>query len=163
MLTELFTYQYRPDGNAQGFKDGGFKIALFGNNTLVYTRFNKVQSAVAVYTFLVSPEVLGRYMMMLDGEGWWLCRQPLNISGRGRPGYRAMMGVTGHPMFTVDDLEDMIRLPFNDERGMLARRMCMLLENVSALLIPCGLYVSPRSFLWDKRMTGPLPMGEQMA
>ena len=163
MLTELFTYQYRPDSYSQNMKDGGFKIALFGNNTLVYTEFNRMQSIAAVYTFLVSPEVLGRYMMMLDGEGWWLSRHPLNIRGQGRPGYKAMMGVTGHPMFSVDDLEDVIQLPFNDERGMLARRMCLLLENVSSLLIPCGLYVTPRSFLWDQRVNRPLSMGEQLA
>ena len=163
MLTELFTYQYRPFSLSQNAADGGFKLALFGNNTLVYTTFNRMQSVMAVYTFLISPEVLGRYMMMLDGEGWWLSRQPLNISGSGKVGYTAMMGVTGHPMFSVDDLEDVVRRPFNDERGLLARRMCVMLENVSALLIPCGLYMTPHSFVWDSRVTGPLPMADQMA
>ena len=162
MLTELFTYQYRPYSLSQNASDGGFKLALFGNNTLVYTTFNRMQSVMAVYTFLISPEVLARYMMMLDGEGWWLSRQPLNISGQGRVGYKAMMGVTGHPMFSVDDLEDLVRRPFNDERGLLARRMCVMLENVSELLIPCGLYMTPHSFVWDNRVTGPIPMTEPM-
>lgn len=164
MLTELFTYQYRPYSLSQNAMDGGFKLALFGNNTLVYTTFNRMQSVMAVHTFLIAPEVLYHYMMMLDSEGWWLSRQPLNISnqGRGRQGYTAMMGVTGHPMLAVDDLEEMIRLPFNDERGLLARRMCTMLENVSALLIPCGLYMTPHSFVWDSRVTGPVPMTDQM-
>ena len=162
MLTELFTYQYRPYSYSQNPMDGGFKLALFGNNTLVYTTFNRMQSVVAVYTFLVPPEVLGRYMMLLDSEGWWLSRQPLNISNRGRVGYTAMLGVTGHPMFAVDDLEEVVQRPFNDERGLLARRMCMMLENVSALLIPAGLYMTPHSFVWDRRVIDPIPMTDQM-
>ena len=163
MLTELFTYQYRPYSYSKNAADGGFKLALFGNNTLVYTTFNRMQSVVEAYTFLVRPEVLGQYMMMLDGEGWWLCRQPLNISGSGRVGYKAMMGVTGHPMFSVDDLEEMILRPFNDERGMLARRMCIMLENISTLLIPCGLYVTPHSFVWDSRVIRPLSVTDRLA
>ena len=163
ILTELFTYQYRPFALSQNAADGGFKLALFGNHTLVYTTFNRMQSIVAVNTFLIPPEVLGQYMMMLDGEGWWLCRQPLSISKQGRVGYTAMMGVTGHPMFSVDDLEEIVRKPFNDERGLLARRMCVMLENVSGLLIPHGLYMTPHSFVWDKRMIAPLPVTEPMA
>ena len=161
MLTELFSYQYRPYSRSMHANDGGFKLALFGNNTLVYTTFDKLQSAKEVYTFLVAPEVLNRYMMMLDGAGWWLSRHPLNISGQGRVGYKAMMGITGHPLFAVDDLEELARRPFNDERGLLARRMCVMLENVAALLIPCGLYMTPHSFVWDKRVTGPLSVSEQ--
>ena len=156
-LTELFTYQYRPNALSMNTRDGGFKVALFGNNKLVYTTFSRTQTVMAVHTFLIAPEVLARYMMLLDSEGWWLCRQPLNISGRGRSGYTAMMGVTGHPMFSVDDLEDVVLRPFNDERGMLARRMYMMLENVAELLIPCGLYMAPRSFLWDRRVIDPIP------
>ena len=162
MLTELFTYQYRPYSYSQNDQDGGFKLALFGNNTLVYTTFNRMQAVKAVYTFSIAPEVLARYMTMLDGAGWWLCRHPLNISGQGRQGYTAMMGLTGHPMFSVDDLEDVVLRPFNDERGLLARRMCVMLENVSALLIPCGLYMTPHSFVWDSRVTRPVPMSERM-
>ena len=164
MLTELFTYQYRPYSLSQNANDGGFKLALFGNNTLVYTTFNRMQSAMAVYTFLITPDVLNRYMMMLDGESWWLSRHPLNISGSGRVGYKAMMGIAGHPLFSVDDLEDMAQRPFNDERGLLARRMCVLLENVAELLIPYGLYMTPHSFVWDNRVTGPMPVtGRMMA
>ena len=159
-LTELFSYQYRPYSYSQNQQDGGFKLALFGNNTLVYTTFDKMQTAKEVYTFYIAPEVLARYMMILDGEGWWLCRQPLNIGGQGRQGYTAMMGVTGHPMFSVDDLESMARRPFNDERGLLARRMYGMLEIVSALLIPCGLYMTPHSFVWDSRVTRPIPVTE---
>ena len=161
MLTELFSYQYRPYSRSQNANDGGFKLALFGNNTLVYTTFDRTQSVKEAYTFLIAPEVLGRYMMMLDGAGWWLSRHPLNISGQGRQGYTAMLGLTGHPMFSVDDLEDVVLRPFNDERGLLARRMCVMLENIAALLIPCGLYMTPNSFVWDKRVTRPVAVQEQ--
>lgn len=156
-LTELFTYQYRPVGLSQSASDGGFKIAFFRNCRLVYTTFSRMQSAMAVNTFMITPEVLGRYMMLLDAECWWLNRQPLNIGGGNKVGYTAMMGVIGHPMFSVDDLETAILSPFNDERGLLARRMYVMLENVSELLIPCGLYMTPHSFVWDNRVTGPLP------
>ena len=163
MLTELFTYQYRPFGYSQNAADGGFKVAFFRNCRLVYTTFNRMQSVMAVNTFLITPEILGQYMMILDAECWWLNRQPLNIGGGGKVGYTAMLGVIGHPMFSVDDLELVAHdSPFGDERGMLARRMCLLLENVSELLIPCGLYITPHSFMWDSRVTGPLP-NDQMA
>lgn len=163
MVSELFSYQYRPYGLSQNGKDGGFRLALLSNNTLVYTTFNRMQTPMSTYVFPVSPEVLGRYMMMLDGEGWWLCRQPLNIRSGLRPGYTALMGMSGHPLFTVDDLETVARRPFNDEMGLMARRMCILLEHVAALLIPCGLYVTPHSFIWDNRVTGPLPQTGNMA
>ena len=161
MLTELFTYQYRPYGRSLNANDGGFKLALFGNNTFVYTTFDKVQSPKEVYTFGVNQDVVGRYMMMLDGAGWWLSRHPLNIRGQGRVGYTAMMGITGHPLFSVDDLEAVARRPFNDERGLLARRMYVMLENVASLLIPSGLYMSPDNFMWDRRVTSPLTVSEQ--
>lgn len=164
MLTELFTYQYRPYSLSQNANDGGFKLALFGNNTLVYTTFDRMLTAKEVYTFLIAPDVLVRYMRMLDSASWWLSRHPLNISGQGRVGYRGMMGVTGHPLFSVDDLEELAQRPFNDERGLLARRMCVLLENVAELLIPYGLYMTPHSFVWDNRVTGPMPVtGRMMA
>ena len=157
ILTELFTYQYRPFGLSQSAADGGFKIAFFRNCRLVYTTFNRMQSVMAAYSFLIPPEVLGRYMLLIDSECWWLDRQPLNISSGTKVGYTAMMGVSGHPMFSVDDLETAVLSPFNDERGLLARRMYVMLENVAELLIPCGLYVTPHSFVWDSRVTGPIP------
>lgn len=161
VLAELFTYQYRPFRHSKGNTDGGFKIAVFGNNTLVYTTFSAMQIPMASYIFPLSPEVLGRYLSMLDCQGWWLSRLPLNISKPSTPGYTAMIGLSGHPMFSVDDLEEAAHLPFNSERGMLARRLLVLLENVSELLISCGLYMTPNSFLWDNRITGPIMMGEQ--
>ena len=163
MLTELFTYQYRPNTYSRGRQDGGFKIALFGNNTLVYTEFTELQTVRAVHTFWVREDVLSRYMMILDGESWWVCHQPLNIGGSLRHGYTSMIGVTGHPMFTVEDLEQQARRPFNDERGMLARRMYMMLESVASILIPSGLYLMPCGFQWDSRVTAPIPVTGRMA
>lgn len=163
VLTELFTYQYRPDSYAQSKKDGGFKIALFANNTLVYTTLNKMQTAMGVYTFLIGPEVLHEYMQILNGESWWLYGQPLHIRKQGRVGGTSMMGMAGHPMFSVDDLEMVIQLPFNDERGLMARRFCFVLENMSSLLIPYGLYITPHSFVWDRRMINPLSATDMLA
>ena len=161
VLAELFTYQYRPFRHSKNNADGGFKIAIFGNGTLVYTTFSRAQVPMTRYSFPISQDVLMRYMSLLNIESWWISRMPLNISKPFTPGYTSYVGVTGHPMFSVDDLMDTSQLPFNSERGLLARRLVMLLENVSEMLIPCGLYVTPNSFLWDNRVTGPTIMGEQ--
>lgn len=150
-LAELFTYQCRPFALARDASDGGFKLSLFGDHRVVYTTYNQAQIPLGTSVFHVGPEVLERYWSMFQYEDWWLRAQPLQVQAVGVPGYTAMIGVTGHPMFTVDDLERAVLLPFHDERGLLARRMYVMLENVSSLLLPYGLYLTPSSFRWDQQ------------
>ena len=161
VLAELFSYQYRPLRHSRSQADGGFKIALLGNNTIVYTTFSRADVPLTRCVFPVSPDVVMYCMRLMISESWWICHMPLLMSSRSHPGSKSVIGMAGHPQFTVEDLMDTAQLPFNSERGLWARRMVVLLENVSEMLISCGLYLTLSSFLWDNRVTGPIISGEQ--
>ncbi|MBQ8555885.1 MAG: hypothetical protein IJ438_08440 [Clostridia bacterium] len=162
-MAPLFWYIYRP-GRSASAEDGGFNVALYGNNTLTYRKFNSLGQIVDDCTFQLPPEVMGRYMMILESQSWWMGKVPLNIKTDGKPQYSCMFGFAGHPMFICDEINTLVLAPFNSQRGMYARRLRMMLESISEMLYSCGLGLTVESFVWNWQMIRPIsPMNEHTA
>lgn len=154
----LFSFRYQPVLAAQREDDGGFQVALYGNNTLVYTAMHRDGRILSTNTFAISPAVLGDYLYMVDCETWWLRGLPLNVSKFQQPHSRVMFQFSGHPTFTVDDIFEAAGLPFNSQRGLLARRLLLMLEGLADMLTSCGLYLAPWNFRWDPHVARELFM-----
>ncbi|MBE5769345.1 MAG: hypothetical protein E7333_07145 [Clostridiales bacterium] len=157
VFRELFTYQYTPVSLSRHEGDGGFKISLYGNNTIVYTEFDTRQGLMDRKVFAIHSSVVTEYMTMLSCEDWRLSKLPLYVPKRTRPGYQAVFGLSGHPLFTVDDVDEAARLPFNNPKGHIARNLLVMMESLAQMLVKDGLYMTPHSFQWDQRVTCPLP------
>lgn len=159
----LFWYIYRP-GHYVSSEDGGFNVALYGNNTLSYSRFNGAGQVMDECTFQLPPEVLGTYMMILNSQSWWMGKVPLNIRTGGQAQYSCMFGFAGHPMFICEEINTLVQAPFNSQRGMYARRLRMMLESIAEVLYGCGIGLTVDSFVWNWQMIRPInPMNEMSA
>ena len=73
-----------------------------------------------------------------------------------------MFGFAGHPMFVVEELEETAFLPFATQKGHCARRLFLLLEDVSELLARYGLYLEPQRFSWDGQHVYPITLSGPM-
>ncbi|MBQ8202534.1 MAG: hypothetical protein IJZ74_12290 [Clostridia bacterium] len=163
-MAPLFWYIYRPGRVAAGSEDGGFNVALYPDNTLTYRRFNGAGQVVDDSTFQLPPDVLGRYMMILESQAWWMGKIPLNIKASGKPQYSCMFGFAGHPMFICDEINTLILAPFNSQRGMYARRLRMMLESIAEMLYDYGIGLTVESFVWNWQMIHPIsPLSQQTA
>ena len=56
----------------------------------------------------------------------------------------------------VEELGSLIAAPFAEATGQAARHLYLLLEDVAAQLLPCGLRLEITSLLWNTRMTSPI-------
>ena len=151
----LFWYIYRP-GHYVSSEDGGFNVALYGNNTLSYSRFNGAGQVMDECTFQLPPEVLGTYMMILNSQSWWMGKVPLNIRTGGQAQYSCMFGFAGHPMFICEEINTLVQAPFNSQRGMYARRLRGMLECMSEMLYDYGVELGVDKFGWDWKYIRPL-------
>lgn len=144
----VFWYVYRPLEKA-GPGDGGFRLTLYENDILVYTMFNEMRQPVQTLNFTLPEAFRLRVMDALDAAAWWLEDIPAHLSA-GRPAAdAAMIGVAGFPMVVLDEMEQTAALPFATPRGHWARRLYLLLEDVSEMLAAHGIYLEPRRFGWN--------------
>lgn len=144
----LLWYVYRPLASAAP-GDGGFRLTLYENDTLVYTMFNELRQPVQTLYFPLAEELRLRITGALDAAAWWLQDAPERIRAGHPAADAAMIGVAGFPMVVLDEMEAAAALPFATPRGHWARRLLLLLEDVSEMLAGCGIYLEPRSFGWN--------------
>lgn len=150
-FAELFSFRFQPILAAQGSEDGGFQFSMYGNNTVVFHTYHSSGMILSMHTFEIKPEIIGRYLSMADAQSWWMSDMPLNVSTNLQPQTRSYFTISGHPSFTFDDIVTVANMPFNAQRGLLARRLLGILESVADMLVTCGIYVTPWSFQWDDR------------
>lgn len=156
--TALFWYIHRPMGRGAAPGDGGFTVTLYENDILTYTVFNAQRTPVQTLSFALPGEIRQRFMELLDCSCWWMQRLPLNMRASQAPQSASLMGFCGHPMFVVEDLEDTAFAPFATQKGHSARRLYLMLEDVSEILAGCGLYLEPMRFSWNQQLIMPLPV-----
>ena len=159
-VAPLFWYVYKPLVSSQGednYAVGGFHVALYPNHTLVFCKYNGLNQVVQYNTFPLSPEVTGRYMMILENESWWIGELPREIHVSGQPTSQSVFGFTWqHPLFICEDINTLVREPFNSKRGMYARRLRGMLEHMHEMLFPWGIELDVDYFDWKWHMIRPL-------
>lgn len=157
---KLFSFRYQPLAHTTIPDDGGFEITLYGNYTVVYNTFHHNGIIVSSHTFAVSPSMIASYLQMVDCETWWLRHVSLNTHSWPLRD-RSYFFVSGHPPFSFDNITMCASDAFNEQRGLQARRILLLLENISDMLIPFGLYVTPWSFQWDMKVAQEVTIAPQ--
>lgn len=162
----LFWYIYRPTQKhaRRGQGDGGFNVALYPDSTLVYCRYNQANQIIEQSCFQLPEEVAENYLMILQSQTWWLRTQPLHIRVKNRlPQYSCMFGFAGHPMFTCDEIDKVVLTPINNQRGMYARRLRVMLEFIAEMLYSCGVGLTVDSFVWNWQIIQPItPAGQSV-
>ena len=83
-------------------------------------------------------------------------RMPQHMRCSHPPTCASMLGLAGHPMYVVEELEESAFLPFATQRGHHARRIFLFLEDVSEMLSRYGFYLEPRRFNWDQQHIFPM-------
>ncbi len=156
----LFWYIYRPH-TSRRTDPGGFSVALYDDNILVHRKFNALQQEIECDHFQLPPEVVGRYMQVLQNQAWWMGRVPLSIRTNGAARYSCMFGFAGQPMFYCEEINTLVQAPFNSTRGRFARRLRLMLENVSELLFDCGIGLSVEDCVWDYTRISPVETVQQ--
>ncbi len=154
----LFWYIYRPvhSKRADNHADGGFNVALYASNHLVFTKFSGMGQQ-QVCTFQVPAEVIGRFAQIMESQTWWMDNNALEIKTDGPASSVSMFGFTQkHPLFSCEDIDILVQEPFNSERGMYARRMRGMLECISEMLYSCGLLLCVDGFDWNWNVIRPL-------
>ena len=158
----LFWYVHRPMSRGHDSMDGGFTVTLYENDTLTYTVFNALRQPMQQLAFPLPGEVREEYLRMVEYADWWMCRMPLTMRASHPPQSGSMFGFAGHPMFVVEELEETAFLPFATQKGHCARRLFLLLEDVSELLARYGLYLEPQRFSWDGQQVYPITLSGPM-
>ena len=149
----LFWYVHRPLG-ATG--DGGFTVTVYENDTLTFTVFGPMRQVMQELTFPLPGEVREQLLDMVDSVHWWAGTMPENMRCSHPPTCASMLGLAGHPMYVVEELEESAFLPFATQRGHHARRIFLFLEDVSEMLSRYGFYLEPRRFNWDQQHIFPM-------
>lgn len=158
----LFCYVYRPGQKRSRHGDGGFNVALYPDSTLVYCRFDRSNQVLEETYFKVPEEVTEKYLMIVQSQSFWLSEQPLHVGVKsGIPAYSCMFGFAGHPLMTCDEIDSLVLQPFNNMRGMYARRLRVMLEFVAEQLYRCGMGLTVDSFVWNWQIIQPVKAPEQ--
>lgn len=159
-VAPLFWYLYRPQAASRRDDNqaaGGFNVALYPNNTLVFSRYDALGQCCEHSTFPLSPEIIGRYMTILESQSWWIGKMHREIRTDGMPSYTCMFGFTRrHPLFSCEDINTLVLAPFNSMRGMYARRLRGMLECMAEMLYECGIELGVDHFSWDWKIIRPL-------
>ena len=159
-VAPLFWYLYRPmvvSRRDDNHAAGGFNVALYPDNTLVFCKFDGLNRMVDRCTFQLGPEVIGEYMTILESQSWWMGKLPREIRTDGRASYTCMFGFTrSHPLFACEDINTLVLAPFNSQRGMYARRLRNMLECMAEMFFNYGIELGVNSFSWQWDMISPL-------
>lgn len=155
----LFWYVYRPLGQTA---DGGFTVTIYENDTLTFTVFGEMRQVLQELTFQLPQDVQDELVDMADSVAWWVGQMPESMRCSHPPSCASMLGIAGHPMYVVEELEESAFLPFATQKGHFARRIFLFLEDVSELLSRFGFYLEPQRFSWDQQNVFPMMPGTPM-
>ncbi len=152
----LFWYIFRPMNDGAGQPNGGFNIALYPDDRLVYRCYDVFGQAQEECVFQLPTNFASHYMTIVESQAWWMGRVPLRITASAAPRYASMFAFAGHPMFICEEINTLVAAPFNSQRGMYARRLRMMLESIAELLYEHGIGMTVDSFVWDWEKIRPI-------
>lgn len=156
-VMSVFAYGYRPMIPANE-NDGGFTVNLLENDQLVFSQMNRQNQTIRSLVFPLPATVRIRYLNLVNYARPWLRNVPLHLcSGDGSDSMtQYSFGFCGYPLLRIDDMPLLLDSPFRTTRGHYARLVYGLMEDVSTLLLPCGINLLPYDFLWDPKRIQPL-------
>lgn len=149
----LFWYVHRPMGQTG---DGGFTVTIYENDTLSFTVFGEMRQVLQSLVFPLPMEVRDQLLDMIGSVQWWIGSMPQNMRASHPPSCASMLGIAGHAMYVVEELEETAFLPFATQKGHFARRLFLFLEDVSEMLSHYGFYLEPQRFSWDQQNVFPI-------
>ena len=150
----VFCYVYQPNPAAG---DGGFALQLFDNDIAVFTCYDLEGQATSEQGFRLPQGVARQSQMLSYRNRSWLQDVPGYMRVRENAQYASIIGLDGFPLFRMEDFCEMMSCPFRTARGHYARMVYNLLEDISTLLLQCGLDLQLFSFNWDERLIAPMP------
>lgn len=150
----LFWYVHRPLVQSS---DGGFSITVYENDILCFRLFGPMRQVVQELNFPLPGQVREQLWSMIASVQWWSSALPQNLRCSHPPTCASMLGLAGHPMYVVEELEETAFLPFATQRGHCARRIFLFIEDVSEMLSHYGFYLEPQRFSWDQQNIFPIP------
>lgn len=144
----IFCYSFR-ELNPSDSRFGGFSINLFQNHCLVYNTYDMQRRITGEQSFMVGPEVVQRYLRMVNYAYPWLRRVPDRVVLDTQYAQcESSFGFAGCRIFRMEDMDQLLGLPFGSQRGHIARQVYGLLENVASILNPYGFEMSLDGFQW---------------
>lgn len=163
----LFWYVYSPklrwgrELKAEKSRAKGFNVIIYSDGTVAYSRYADVDKPIERKCFKLPAAVADEYLMILQHEWWWVKDMPENILMEDRkPVYRNMFGLDRHPLIICDELKTLTAMEDVNRKGVVARRMHVMLEFVTELMFKHGILMQLQSFDWNKRMIEPIPDSE---
>ena len=154
-MSLIFYYVYRPDACCTGPMDGGFNAAVYDEGYVQYTAFNASRQPVQSLRFPISEEAAACVRVAVGSALPFLRQMPPNLACGRMPQYSSLFGAE-NTQIAAEELGSLIAAPFADPVGQAARHLYLLLEDVAAQLLPCGLKLEITSLLWNTRMTAPM-------
>lgn len=150
----LFWYVHRPLVQCG---DGGFSVTVYENDILCFRIFDSMRQVVQELNFALPSQVREQLWEMIDGVACWRNTMPQNLRCSHPPSCASMLGLAGHPMYVVEELEETAFLPFATQRGHFARQIFLFVEDVSEMLYHCGFRLELQRFNWDQENIFPIP------
>lgn len=147
-VNAIFCYTFRDITPADPIM-GGFSINLYENDCLVYNTYDAKMHINGEKAFMVGPEVRARIMNQVAYGEPWLKHMPGRIAWSDHPQTECSFGFCGYSIFRLEDMEQLVSLPFRSRRGHYARQVYSLFENVAAVLGTYGLELMPDGFSWN--------------
>lgn len=149
----LFWYVHRPltPGN-----DGGFSVTVYENDILCFRLFDGLRQVVQELNFALPAQVREQLLGMIAQVDWWRGVQPQNQRCSHQPTCASMLGLSGHPMYVVEELAEAASLPFATQRGHFSRRIFLFVEDVSEMLYHYGFRLELQRFNWDRENIFPI-------
>lgn len=153
----IFCYSYLVY-HPQNPGPAGFTVNLYANDVLVYTAYNAARQPLGDRVFQIGPEIRERYFRMLNYAMPWLRHVPERIASGYQPATESSFGFYGQPLFRIEDLDQMMTLPFGSQRGHYARQVYNLLEDISSVLNQYGFDLRPDDFAWQSDVVEQMPL-----
>ena len=142
----VFRYTYRPLGRKR--RDSGFSVTLFEDSTVRFCAYDVYGFIIQDYLFSVVHEVLTWYrQLMADNHGILVRKMPDMVAQKSHS-FGCVFGFEGFDPIYIVGLDEFIQISDNDATGFIAKRIFMLFESVSNLLLASGLYMSMDQFVW---------------
>ena len=143
-VRQVFRYVFRPLGQQK--QDGGFSVQLYSDGRFCVQFCDIAGFVVKEDTFNVSLDVITAFeRVALINRNWLILKRPILVGKSNYPAACVIEIGEYAPIYAVN-LEELTSLPESDSVGFFARRIWILFENASSLLLLCGLYLFPDHF-----------------
>ena len=138
-VRQVFRYVFYPFGKQK--RDGGFSVHLYSDGTFCFRAYTSAGFVAHEETFVVSSDVIAAYARLaVDNRGWLIRKMPV-LAHHSKHLAACIIEIGDYAPIYAIDLEELTSLPESDPVGFFAKRIWVLFENASSLLLWCGLYL----------------------